>query len=80
MEHDCDVEELKKSSNFVQKIRKMLPGGTPREAKKIGFAAKMARDASKSGFEEALEAPWGRLGRPKREPSWSKIEAGRVFF
>ena len=40
----------------------------------------MAQDASKSDFLEALEASWERLGRPKREPSWSKIEAGRVFF
>ena len=40
----------------------------------------MAQDASKSDFSEALEASWERLGRPKREPSWSKIEAGRVFF
>ena len=44
------------------------------------LAAKMAQDASKSGFQEALEASWGRLGMPKREPSWSKIEAGRRFF
>ena len=44
------------------------------------LAAKMAQDASKSDFYEALEASWERLGKPKREPSWSKIEAGRVFF
>ena len=30
---DCDVEELNKSSKFDQKIRKIGPGGTPREAK-----------------------------------------------
>ena len=42
------------------------------------LAAKMAQDASKSDFQEALEASWERLGRPKREPSWSKIEA--FFF
>ena len=46
----------------------------------LELAAKMARDASKSDFSEALEASWGRLGRAKREPSWSKIEAGRVFL
>ena len=62
------------------KIEENWARGYPQGGKKIEFAAKMAQDASKSGFEEALEAPWGRLGRPKREPSWSKIEAGRVFF
>ena len=32
MEPDCDVEELKKSSKFEQQLRKIRPGGTPREA------------------------------------------------
>ena len=27
-----------------------------------------------------MEASWGRLGSPKREPREAKIEAGRVFF
>ena len=44
------------------------------------LAAKMAQDASKSGFKEALDGPWRRLGRPKREPRGTKIDAGRVFF
>ena len=47
---------------------------------KFELAAKMAQDASKSGFSEALEASWGRLERPKRKLSWSKIEAWRQFF
>ena len=54
--------------------------GHPQGGKQIEFAAKIAQDASKSGFKEALEAPWGRLGTPKMEPSWNKIEAGRVFL
>ena len=44
------------------------------------LADKMVQDASKSGFQEALEASWGRLGRPKRGPKETKIEVGRVFF
>ncbi len=54
------------------------------------LAAKMAQDAFKSGFKEALEAPWEALGRPKREPRWAnikpkrgprgtKVDASRVF-
>ena len=27
-----------------------------------------------------FKRPWRPLGRPKREPSWSKIEAWRMFF
>ena len=61
-------------------IERSLAWGHPLGCPKMELAAKMAQDASKSGFKEALEGPWGRLGRPKREPSWSKIEAGRVFF
>ena len=47
---------------------------------KIELAAKMAQDAYKSGFQEALEASWGHLGRAKREPREANIEAGRVFI
>ena len=54
--------------------------GYPLGGQKVELAAKMAQDASKSGFQEALEASWGRLGRPKMEPSWSKIEAWRLVF
>ena len=54
--------------------------GYPQGGQKIEVATKMAQDAAKSGFREALEASWGRLGRPKREPRGTKIEAGRVFF
>ena len=54
--------------------------GYPQGGQKIEFATKMAQDAAKSGFKEALEASWGCLGRPKRELSWSKIEAWRQFF
>ena len=43
-------------------------------------AAKMAQDASKSGFGEGLEASWRRLGAPKRGPRGTKIDVGRVFF
>ena len=53
--------------------------GYPLGCPKMELAAKMAQDASKSGFEEALEASWVHLGRPKREPSWSKIEACSFF-
>ena len=60
-------------------MRKIRPGGTP-GMQKNQLGSNLAQDASKSGFKEVLEAPWGCLGRPKREPSWSKIEAGRVFF
>ena len=49
-------------------MMKIGPGGTPREANKIEFGTKMAQDAAKSGFQEASDASWGRLGRPKREP------------
>jgi len=41
--------------------------GYPLGGKRLELAAKMAQDASKRGFQEALEASWGRLGRPKRE-------------
>ena len=47
------------------------------------LAAKMAQDASKKGFQEALEASWGRLGRPKREVQGAKLEQNRsleAFF
>ena len=43
--------------------------GYPLGGQKLELVAKIAQDASKSGFQEALEASWGRLGRPKREPS-----------
>ena len=76
MEPDCDVEELKKSLTFYKKIGPGVPPGR----QKIELGSNLAQDASKSGFKEALEASWGCLGRPKREPSWSKIEAGREFF
>ena len=69
-----------KNQRVLIKHRKNLGPGVPPGRQKIEFAAKMAQDASKSGFEKVLEASCGRLGRPKREPSWSKIEAGRVFF
>ena len=52
----------------------------PLGGKQIELAAKMAQDASKSCFQEALEASWGRLGMPKREPNWSKIEAWKHFL
>ena len=44
---------------------------------KMELAAKIAQAASKSGFEEALDASWRRLGRPKREPRRAKIEPKR---
>ena len=56
MEHDCNVEELKKSSNFDKKIEENCAWGYPQGGPKIEFAAKMAQDASKSGFTKALEA------------------------
>ena len=60
-------------------IEKIGPGGTPWEAKnrnlQLGWPKMLP-----SGFEEALEASWARLGRPSREPSWSKIEAWRLLF
>ena len=62
------------------KIVKIWPGGYPQGGQKIEFGTKMAQDAAKSGFKEALEASWGRLGRPKREPREAKIEVGWVFF
>ena len=81
----CSVleqKQIQKSSTSCQKNMKIEPGGTlgDRGCQKSEFAAKMAQDASKRGFKEALEASWGRLGRPKREPKGTKIEAGRVFF
>ena len=54
--------------------------GYPQGGPKIEFGTKLAQDAAKSGFKEALEASWGRLGRPKREPREAKIEVGRMFF
>ena len=44
------------------------------------LAAKMGQDASKNGFKEVLDAYWKRLGKPKRDPRGTKIDAGRVFF
>ena len=80
MEPDCDVEELKKTSYFYIFFNKKLGQGVPPGRQKNELGSNLAQDASKSGFKEALDASWGCLGRPKREPSWSKIEAGRVFF
>jgi len=74
-----DKNSFKNHQKLIKNRRKLSPGVPPGRPK-IEFAAKMAQDASKSDFQEALEAPWGRLGGPKMEPSWSKIEAGRVFF
>ena len=70
---------MKTLKDFM-KIEKNRAWGYPLGGQKLELAAKMAQDASKSAFQEALEASWERLGKPKREPSWSKIEAGRVFF
>ena len=49
-------------------------GGIPWEAKKWNLQLRWPK------MQEALEASWGRLGRPKREPSWSKIAARMLFF
>ena len=71
---------VEKHQILIKHIEKSSLGGTPQEAKKIELAAKMAQDASKRGFGEALEASWGRLGRPKKGPRETKIEVGGVFF
>ena len=54
--------------------------GYPPGGQKIEVEAKMAQDASKSGFGEGLEASWRRLGAPKRGPRGTQIDVGRVFF
>ena len=71
---------LKKPLQIAQKIEKDRAWGYPLGGNKLELAAKMAQDASKSGFQEALEVSWGRLGRPKRELSWSNSEAWRQVF
>ena len=40
----------------------------------------MAQDASKSGFKEALEAPWRRLGDTKGSQEGPKSKLGGCFF
>ena len=41
-------------------------------SKKLELAAKMAQDASKSGFQEALEASWGQL-KLEQSQSWEVV-------
>ena len=59
---------------------KNLAWGYPRGSQKLELAAKMAKDASKSGFGEGLETSLGRLGALKSGPRGTKIDVGRVFF
>ena len=72
--------KLQKLWAKLGKIEENLARGYHQGGKQIELAAKMAQDASKSGFKEALEGPWRRLGMPKRVPRGSKIDAWRVFF
>ena len=69
---------MKNNQNLI-KIEETCVRGYPQGGKQIEFAAKMAQDASKSGFEEALEALGGALGGPKGSQEGPKSKLGGFF-
>ena len=71
MEHDCDVEELKRFIKNEQKMIKNWPGGTPRDAKKWNLAPTWPKMLPRV----VLRRPWRALGDALGGPRGSQVGA-----